>query len=324
MSYTVAIIGAGQLGSRHLQGLKTAKIPLRIEVIDSDEKALSVAQTRYNETVENRFIESVHYFNAIDRLSPNLDLVIVATNSIPRAAVIKELLQKNKVENLVLEKVLFPDTQQYQEIMDLLSDRNLAANTWVNCARRMFSGYEQLRHELRDAQNIECTVTGANWGLACNGIHFFDLFTFLLSSDDEISEINTRHLEPKILQSKRSGYIEFAGTLIATSVKGSVIKLSCFTENDIPFSINIIAENAKFEIDESKGVINKNGEKWTAVGGMYQSQMTGLLAEEILTENNCRLTPYAESAEIHLKFLHPLVLLYNELTNNKGAICPIT
>ncbi|MDR2424024.1 MAG: Gfo/Idh/MocA family oxidoreductase [Prevotellaceae bacterium] len=324
MTYTAAIIGAGQLGSRHLQGLKTAKLPLRIEVMDRDETALSTASTRYDETPENHLIDSVRYFNNIELLSSNLDLVIVATGSMPRAAVIKELLQKKNVRNLVLEKVLFPDTEQYTEIANLLKDKNLEANTWVNCARRMFSGYEQLKHELGNRKNIECTVTGSNWGLACNGVHFIDLFAFLISSDDKISEINTRYLEPEIHQSKRLGYIEFMGTLIAGSTKGSVIKLTCFAGDNISASISISAENSKFEIDESKNIITKNGEKWADIGIMYQSQMTGLLAEEILNQNNCRLTSYMESAEIHLKFLHPLVLLYNELTNSKGSFCPIT
>ena len=46
--YKVAIIGAGQLGSRHLQGLKVAASPLEITVMDSNEDSLKVAKERYD------------------------------------------------------------------------------------------------------------------------------------------------------------------------------------------------------------------------------------------------------------------------------------
>jgi prephenate dehydrogenase len=45
--FQVAIIGAGQLGSLHLQGLKSASSPLSITVMDSSEDSLRVAEERY-------------------------------------------------------------------------------------------------------------------------------------------------------------------------------------------------------------------------------------------------------------------------------------
>ena len=48
--FNVAIIGAGQLGSRHLQGLKLAASPLSITVMDSSEESLKVAKARYEDT----------------------------------------------------------------------------------------------------------------------------------------------------------------------------------------------------------------------------------------------------------------------------------
>lgn len=46
--YKVAIIGADQLGSRHLQGLKTAVSPLSISVVDSSNESLQIAKERYD------------------------------------------------------------------------------------------------------------------------------------------------------------------------------------------------------------------------------------------------------------------------------------
>ena len=46
----IAIIGAGQLGSRHLQGLKKAQLPMNIFVLDASEESLTICEQRYNET----------------------------------------------------------------------------------------------------------------------------------------------------------------------------------------------------------------------------------------------------------------------------------
>lgn len=51
--YHIAIIGAGQLGSRHLQGLKRAQIPMKIQVVNNALQALEVAEERYEQVDPN-------------------------------------------------------------------------------------------------------------------------------------------------------------------------------------------------------------------------------------------------------------------------------
>ena len=57
--YNIAIIGAGQLGSRHLQGLKLAQLPMRIEIVDSSEKSLETARERYDQIEANPLVLSL-------------------------------------------------------------------------------------------------------------------------------------------------------------------------------------------------------------------------------------------------------------------------
>lgn len=45
--YKIAVIGAGQLGSRHLQGLKLSKLKSDIWVVDNNPNSLQIAQQRY-------------------------------------------------------------------------------------------------------------------------------------------------------------------------------------------------------------------------------------------------------------------------------------
>ena len=52
----IAIIGAGQLGSRHLQGLTKIKQDIHITVIDPNPSALEIARQRFVEMPENPLI----------------------------------------------------------------------------------------------------------------------------------------------------------------------------------------------------------------------------------------------------------------------------
>ena len=52
MSKNIAIIGGGQIGSRHLQGLAKLSKQFQIYVVDPDKQALSIAKQRYLEVSE--------------------------------------------------------------------------------------------------------------------------------------------------------------------------------------------------------------------------------------------------------------------------------
>lgn len=47
--YKIAVIGAGQVGSRHLQGFKLSKLKLDIWVVDNNSTSFQIVQQRYEE-----------------------------------------------------------------------------------------------------------------------------------------------------------------------------------------------------------------------------------------------------------------------------------
>ena len=321
--YNVAIIGAGQLGSRHLQGLKKSNIDISIFTVDTNPESLKVAEERYQEVESNNHIKSIDFFSDISLLPSHLDLAIIATNSIPRADLTKRLLNTKKVKNIVFEKFLFPSIDDYSTIKKYLKNNNTKA--WVNCIFRCFSFYKDLKRLLANSTALEMNVVGKNWGLACNSIHYIDIFSMLTGKND--FEIDTSLLE-KIINSKRSGYIEFIGTIKGKSINGDYyFKLTDYENNEL-FTIYIITEKHKITIYETQKIahietMDGNLQK-LEVDIRNQSDMTWMIAEQILLTNSSDLPSYSESADLHIQFLKAIIKYYNREISDNTNFCPIT
>ena len=87
----LAIIGAGQLGSRHLQGLAQINFEASIEVVDPNKTSLEIAKQRFKECPDNQNIISASYFQTLSSLSYDVDIAIIATGSKFRFQVLKNL-----------------------------------------------------------------------------------------------------------------------------------------------------------------------------------------------------------------------------------------
>ena len=317
--YKVAIIGAGQLGSRHLQGLKSAASPLSISVVDSNESSLNIAEERYN-TIPTIGEKEVQYTTDLDKLPKELDLVIVATGSKPRRAIITSLLGHAKVKFLVLEKVLFPSLEDYDEITKLLKQKHVRC--WVNCPRRMFGMYKQIKETIDPTKPVYMTKADEDWGLCCNAIHMIDIFLYL--TEETTYSIETRYLKDKVEDSKRGGYIEMTGTLKVITAKGN--ELTLISEKDFhgEKAFMIQNNNDMYVISEGCGNCSLNGNTFH-YSMPYQSQLSGLLADELLITGGCSLTPYELSASCHKPFIEAILAKYNDIMGTPdNKILPIT
>ena len=146
----LVLIGAGQLGSRHLQALSKVNFPTKIEVVDPLPASLDVARSRFNEMPFNPNISGINFYSSLNDISKEIDLAIVATNADVRADVIRMLISSCNVKNLVLEKVLFQKVEDYVEILSLLEGDGI--NAWVNHPRRMFQFYKKLKQLLNGSR----------------------------------------------------------------------------------------------------------------------------------------------------------------------------
>jgi len=323
--HRIVLIGAGQLGSRHLQGLANIDIPVSIDVIDPNEASLQTARERYAQIAANPNISKVRFLPRISDLSGQIDLAIVATGADVRADVISSLVLNYTVRNLLMEKVLFQKEADFDRIATLLSRQQVYAE--VNCPRRIFPFYLHLKEILSVATGFSFSVDGSNWGMGCNAIHFLDLFAHL--SGNSVVEIKDVLLNEKILESKRPGFVEFTGTISGNNLRGDSFSISSRIEPDVPLKITIKTDAQLIEIDESAGkasFFNKVTEVKSQESFVlpYQSQLTGIVARDILLSGAGGLTPYSESAQLHIPILRAFLTHLNRVSEKHYDFCPIT
>lgn len=320
----ILVIGAGQIGSRHLQALKRIKMPLRITVVDPSARSLIIAKNGFEEVPLGKAVHSVKYLDSMPS-GQNIDLAIIATTSDVRADAIKDVLKNNRVHYFILEKILFNKKRDYYEIENIFSKSKTKA--WVNCARRIWPIYSTIRNEL-DSQPVSIRTTMGQWDLACNVIHFLDLAAHI-AADTNFS-VDTSRLDKKLLSSKRKGFVEFRGTLSADFKNGSHCEFISYPSGDAPFVLEIFNDKSRYIIQETdkKAYISraKNNWRWkdTSFKTLLVSETTAVAVENILRSGNCRLTPYKESAKIHLNLLEALRQFLNKIDKKNYSGYPFT
>ena len=141
MSFSILLIGAGQLGSRYLQGLATCETLLEIFVIDPNEKSLESAQLRWEEEASGNILHTVLFSQTLEKISSDIDLCLVTTTADVRLSVVEQVLSRCRVWYWVLEKVLAQFVGHINRLEQLLLN---AEGAWVNTPRRSNSWHQQI------------------------------------------------------------------------------------------------------------------------------------------------------------------------------------
>jgi predicted dehydrogenase len=318
MKSSVLVIGAGQLGSRHLQGLARCRRPLEIFVCDSSGASLARAKARWAEVAAGAERHTVAFSDQLGAAPRRLDLVIVATGASGRAALLQQIAQHGEVGAWVLEKVLAQSGEELDAMLSLLGRHE---RVWVNTPRRIMAWHGELRRATSLRSPTFATVTGGDWGLACNAVHFLDLLAWW--SGESLIGVNADDLAPGWHESKRPGYWEVHGTLRARYSGGSECVLTC-GGSPAAVSLMLRAPQREWTIRESDGVaLAADG---AALPGRieYQSELSGAVADGILEHGTCGLPTLQESVALHRPFLGSLLHHWNQHMPTRLAPLPIT
>jgi predicted dehydrogenase len=335
----LAIIGCGQIGSRHLQALSLLEGGAAIHLVDPSQDSLALCQARFAETVTPGKYEKFCLFlhSHCQELPQTLDAAIIASGSMQRARLCQDLLAASTPRFLLLEKFLFPRAAEYAQVLDLSKAERVP--TYVNQWLATTPSFHKILSNLGisiDLESRSCNrhgpvkmrVWGTGWGLCCNAVHYLEPFQLITGNEHPI--LSEAAFSPGFVESKRNGYRELLGHLRFNARDGSRLELACEDGPPADF-INIEIEHQDnhvhfdFFLDCFECTFRCGGKSWEeSLPIPRQSQSTHVILETFLQTGVCGLPDLSTSSAQHLLVLNPFLDHFRKYNSGIGDICPIT
>ena len=323
----IAILGCGQIGSRHLQSLALLEEPAQIHMVDPSGQSLETAEERFSQVVSQSHAEAFRLtrHSAPDTLPATLDLAIIASSSLHRAGLCESLLAACHPRFLILEKFLFQRASDYARIADILVAKQVP--TYVNQWMATTFAFQRIAAWIGDAR-VDMKVSGRGWGLCCNAVHYIEPFQHLTGHQE--LHLESADFQEGFQDSKRSGYRELFGTIRIGAAAGSLLELSCDpgTPDDairIAISTGPRSVQVDFHMDRFECRFNDGGREWEVLHWIpMQSQLTHRFVQQLVGDGRCRLPDFVTSSRQHLLLLVPFLHHFRKSDSTIGENCPIT
>ena len=315
MAYNILIAGAGQLGSRYLQGLSKFKDLLNIYVFDISDDSLKMAQSRWEECNNN--FHQVLYIKNYTNLPQLIDLAIVSSTANVRVEIVKNITLNTKVNYWILEKILATSISDLNEIKSLTKD---SLNSWVNTPMHAWPLYRYLTTKYTSPKNVSAYFLSFN-GLACNCIHYIDFISRWIKS--EIENIELTGLKKAWVPSKRQGFYEIEGKMSVKFKDGTILNMSSKVGGK-DYMVEIHVEGETWQINENDGHAKSSTGIEIFEKTLLQSELTAIFLEQIFKTGNCDLPTIEQSINQHIPIIQALKDHWNQFMNTEMDRLPIT
>lgn len=314
MKHDILLAGAGQLGSRYLQGMAKYDAPLSIWVLDPSRDSLSRAGQRWDEVAGPDTIHAVRYVEQITDLPRTFSLAVLSTTADVRPELAVAISAHARIENWVCEKVLAQNSAGLRAIEGCVANRR----AWVNTPMYMWPLYRRLRDRF-DNQPVIAHFQGFR-GLACNAIHYIDLVARW--NDADIIRIDTSGLQAQWHPAKRDGFHEIEGRLDVDFSDGSRLTLTSGNGGE-EYQVVLQCDGQKWHVSEAKGCAVSAAGQRIEGGTGFQSSLTAPMMAEIFEHGTCALPTLEQSIRQHEPYLQAL-LAHWHASGNSGNLLPIT
>lgn len=213
----VLLIGVGEMGSRHLQGLAALPTGSTVAVLEPREQARETALQRWrqmpgHDAVPLRFLKENEGWDGFDA-------AILATGATGRLDLLRRVLEAG-ISIVLAEKVLFQSVAAYREAVLLAA--TVQADVRAHVPLRYVPVLQNLRDHTLD-KPFTLTVEAGDRGLGCNGIHFLDLFQYLGGMPP--ASVEAALDRPLQANRRDPALVEFTGTLTAMNAAGAELRI---------------------------------------------------------------------------------------------------
>jgi hypothetical protein len=272
----ICVVGVGNIGMRYVQGISKKFPDADLVLIDCDARLKELALLG---------LKNALLLPSLDDIDVPIDLFVVSTSCESRLSIYKRCLALGP-KYIILEKYLFKSREEYDECLSL-SRVPTFVNQWMYGSKAFDCLFE------KDARSVE--LRGSGWGLACNSVHWIDVFK---------RHMNITHLQvgsgtviSDVFPSKRSGYEEIFGELVFEDKDSDKsFKLVDMPDPSFFNSQRIIVDGKSYVFDFSKIMYGEI----VLSHFPYFSDLIGGIVSEIMEKGSCHLPLLEESISQHL------------------------
>jgi hypothetical protein len=273
----ICVVGVGNIGMRYVQGIRKTFPEAKLVLIDCDARLKELAQLG---------LSNILLLPCLDDIEVPIDLFVVSTSCESRLSIYKRCLELNP-KYIILEKYLFKSRAEYKECLSMPRVPTFV-NQWMYGSKAFDCLFDN-----NDAQSVE--LRGSGWGLACNSVHWMDVFK---------RHMNITHLNvgsgtfiSEVFSSKRIGYEEIYGELVFKDRDSDKsFKLIDVPDPSLINMQKITVDGKAYTFDYSKIMIGED----VLSHFPYFSELIGGIVGKILEHGHCHLPLIEESISQHL------------------------
>ena len=245
MRINIVLIGLGHIGKRHLQALDRLNTIDHLFCFDTNKMAWKDVELFCSQN--NLRFKNLQRLDSLESAARHIDhrtIVIVATTAKARIDILLKVIRPKPLA-ILAEKPLCQYAADYRRLTS--AAKKYKVPKFINFPRHVYSVYQHITQELKQAENASFTVVFSG-GMSCNGIHFFELATWLLGA--QTFKILYSSVD-KDFAAKRKGFRDFSGEIIVRINEKHLCIFKCH-KKESAFALSVQEGNKEFRVYETE------------------------------------------------------------------------
>jgi len=247
----ILVVGAGQIGSRHMQALANTEGVGAVAAVDPVAASRDTAMARWRD-VPGHAGKALTLAASLAEIGPSekFDLAIIATSAPGRLEILKDLVALG-VRRVLSEKLLFQSVAQLDAAVALCAASGVSL--YPNYVYRFVDPWPAAARQLA-GRPFTLNVAAGDIGLATNAPHWLDMFQFL-AGGAALTQVGVTLSKPHYASKRGGGLLEIAGTASASAANGATLTMSFDGPPRSPL-ITLSAAGKRLTVDEETASID--------------------------------------------------------------------
>jgi predicted dehydrogenase len=241
----IAVIGLGRMGLRHLQIMSESGHQI-VGIADARNEALTQAQATLGCSPDVCF-ESADAM--LDRVGA--ECVIIATTA-PAHCQLTVAAAERGASHILCEKPMAVSLRQCDEMLEACA--RAGTKLAINHQMRFMEQYTRSKaivHSEAFGRLGSVTVVAGNFGLAMNGIHYFEMFRFI--TDEPAIAVSARFSSETVPNPRGPQFVDRAGTIRLETPSGARFYMDASADQGHGMQVVYAGRNGRLTVDELAG-----------------------------------------------------------------------